>query len=403
MNKLILIFAACMLLTACQEDEAMDLPVIPEQPEEGVEPEEPETTVPDMESLIERVSVQDEIAEPHQIIDGQWVAVGITRDYALMRNNVVRYKDQPSYQFTLLEGDNSLDGYNDGESKGRAEISYCYATADDYKGVEAGMYEKEKLVKNVYHRGKGYCEQGSRMRYRFAMHVPDTISEQVQTIFAQWHGMPTRTLATTPAGEVVELTYDEFIAMADTTIFDGDTGYQKIVEVKPNGDIRYKKGEKTGWLIEQGGYPPLAFGFNSGFFYIKSNSDARWFTDKTDRTNANVERFQIMQQVKSEYKVSTIVYKMPMSDFPKNEWVEFDIEILWSAYSPEQQVITQMGMMDVMMTSPSLTQHIVKQQPLEIGRNDDAGYYFKMGIYRTASNLEPTAYQMAGYEEEVLN
>ena len=173
--------------------------------------------------------------------------------------------------------------------------------------------------------------------------------------------------------------------------------------MKPSGEIRYKKGEKTGWLIEQGGYPPLAFGFNSGFFYIKANSDARWFTDKSDRTNANVERFEIMQQAKSDYKVSTIVYKMPMGEFPKNQWVEFDIEILWSTYSPAAQVISQMGMMDVMLRSESLTKHIVNQQPLEIGRNDDAGYYFKMGIYRTASNLEPTTYQMAGYEEQALD
>ena len=32
-------------------------------------------------------------------------------------------------------------------------------------------------------------------------------------------------------------------------------------------------------LVEQGGYPPLAFGFSGGWFYIKANSDRKWLTN----------------------------------------------------------------------------------------------------------------------------
>lgn len=46
------------------------------------------------------------------------------------------------------------------------------------------------------------------------------------------------------------------------------------------GNSVYKAGKKNGWLVEQGGYPPLAFGFSGGWFYIKANSDRRWLTDK---------------------------------------------------------------------------------------------------------------------------
>lgn len=56
----------------------------------------------------------------------------------------------------------------------------------------------------------------------------------------------------------------------------------------------YKIGKPNGWLVEQGGYPPLAFGFSEGYFYIKANSDRKWLTDKTDRCNSNPAKVEIM-------------------------------------------------------------------------------------------------------------
>lgn len=78
------------------------------------------------------------------------------------------------------------------------------------------------------------------------------------------------------------------------------------------GNSVYKAGKKNGWLVEQGGYPPLAFGFSGGWFYIKANSDRRWLTDKTDRCNASPEKTPVMKPVTSKYKSSTIAYKMPL-------------------------------------------------------------------------------------------
>lgn len=126
------------------------------------------------------------------------------------------------------------------------------------------------------------------------------MDSNVSTIFAQWHGMPDRTLVQTPEGEVKKLTVDEFIELDKTTIFKKNTGYEKGGEVDKQGNpVKdkkgnpvYKAGKKNGWLVEQGGYPPLAFGFSGGWFYIKANSDRRWLTDKDDRCNANPEKLR---------------------------------------------------------------------------------------------------------------
>ena len=95
--------------------------------------------------------------------------------------------------------------------------------------------------------------------------------------------MPDRTLVTAPDGRVRKLPAEEFLAMQDTVIIKKDIVYERVETVDKKGNKGWKAGKPTGWKVEQGGYPPLAFGFSNGYFYIKANSDRRWFTDKTDR------------------------------------------------------------------------------------------------------------------------
>ena len=155
----------------------------------------------------------------------------------------------------------------------------------------------------------------------------------------------------------------------------------------------------TGWKVEQGGYPPLAFGFSNGYFYIKANSDRRWFTDKTDRCNANAAKAKVMVPVTSEFKASTIAARMPFSEFPKDRWVTFTVEIDWTQYGGEAETIVRPGRLDVWMAHDSRTNHLVDNEQILIGRNDEDGYYFKFGIYRVGDSTEPVSYNLAGYAQ----
>lgn len=361
--------------------------------------------------LTERVNVQADSARINQVIDGCWVAVGTDKPHSIQRDYTIPFNGKPSYRFELKTEDNTLEGYAKGETKGRAEFSYCYATSADFKGQPASVYENAQKTKTVYHHGKGICPQGASRDYEFSVYIPSTLNGDVSTIFAQWHGMPDRTLVSTPDGEVKKLTTEEFLELYDRMIFKKNAAHDKVPVLDKqgnpkkdkDGNVVYKAGKANGWLVEQGGYPPLAFGFSGGYFYIKANSDRKWLTDKTDRCNASAEKSQIMKPVTSKYKASTIAYKMPFAEFPKDCWITFRIHIDWTVYGKETETIVKPGMLDVQMSytekGKQVNRPIVDNEEILIGRNDEDGYYFKFGIYRVGNSTIPVCYNLAGYSE----
>lgn len=361
--------------------------------------------------LTERVNVQADSARINQVIDGCWVAVGTDKPHSIQRDYTIPFNGKPSYRFELKTEDNTLEGYAKGETKGRAEFSYCYATSADFKGQPASVYENVQKTKTVYHHGKGICPQGASRDYEFSVYIPSTLNGDVSTIFAQWHGMPDRTLVSTPDGEVKKLTTEEFLELYDRMIFKKNAAHDKVPVLDKqgnpkkdkDGNVVYKAGKANGWLVEQGGYPPLAFGFSGGYFYIKANSDRKWLTDKTDRCNASAEKSQIMKPVTSKYKASTIAYKMPFAEFPKDCWITFRIHIDWTVYGKEAETIVKPGMLDVQMSytekGKQVNRPIVDNEEILIGRNDEDGYYFKFGIYRVGNSTIPVCYNLAGYSE----
>ena len=147
-----------------------------------------------------RVNIQADSALTSQIIDDCWVAVGTNKPHSIQYDYTLPFGGKPSYRFELKNDDNTLSGYAKGETKGRAELSYCYATHADFANLPAKTYEDAQKMKTVYHHGKGICPQGSSRSYTFSVYIPSSLDASVSTIFAQWHGMPDRTLVSTPQG-----------------------------------------------------------------------------------------------------------------------------------------------------------------------------------------------------------
>ena len=106
-----------------------------------------------------------------------------------------------------------------------------------------------------------------------------------------------------------------------------------------------------------------------------------------------------MAPVTSEYKASTIAARRPFSEVPKDRWVTFTVEIDWTQYGGEAETIVRPGRLDVVMACDGRTDHLVDNERILIGRNDEDGYYFKFGIYRVGDSTEPVSYNLAGYSQ----
>lgn len=133
-----------------------------------------------MDPYKKRVNIQTEKADPQYIIDGQWVAVGLKNDYAIGRDTTLLPLGEPAYRFELRSGDNTIEGLFPGQKVARAELSYCYAVASDYKNETS--FEQARRRKTVHYSGKGACSQGAHMEYVFRILVPGSMEPDADVI-----------------------------------------------------------------------------------------------------------------------------------------------------------------------------------------------------------------------------
>ena len=165
----------------------------------------------------------------------------------------------------------------------QSELSYCYATSTDFEGKAENTLANAQKILSVYHYGKGIIPPNSTSEHSFSVYFPKNMNTDVNTIFAQIHGMPDRTLVQNPDGDIYKMTDLEFLQLLETTIFKSNIGYEKVMETDKNGNpkydsngnIRYKAGEANGWLVEQGGYPPLECGISKGYCLLYTSPSPR--------------------------------------------------------------------------------------------------------------------------------
>lgn len=308
-------------------------------------------------------------------------------DYAIGRDTTLLPGGEVAYRFELRNGDNTIEGLFPGQKVARAELSYCYAVASDYKDETA--FQQARRRKTVHYAGKGACRQGAHMEYTFRILVPGDMRSDADVIFAQWHGMPTRTLIADAAGNYLR---------------PGDNGFadaEKNIAFRKG--VGYKGGKPNGWTADHGGQPVLALGFADGYFYVKANSDRKWLTDTKELCDADVASAKVMAPVSTRFKSSVIVSRLVWKDFPKDRWVTFKIDVQWASYGKEQDTVRSPGKLSIDMEWEGSGKHnacnLLCNLPVEVGRNDEDGYYFKCGAYRQPGNDTPVCYYISGYDE----
>lgn len=334
------------------------------------------------QNITHRVNVRKHLAQESQIVDGQWVPVGINRPYAISRDTLM-CDGKIAYRFELREGDNLIDGLKEGEKVSRAELTYCYATPSDYKSD--ARLKQMKIWQTVHYDGKGIISQGSETGHSFKLYIPDDMSNSADVIFAQWHSMPTRTALEDPSGNYHNL--------------ESKVTIEKTRNMKFVKGVGYENGVPNGWKCDHGGAPVLAVGFSGGYLYIKANSDRKWVTDLSEECNASLDK----KYVFTKYKTSMIVSAFPVDMLPKNRWITLDFNIKWSSYDRISEK-AEKGRLFAEISWESEKGNIIKHvlsdnKQVYIGRNDQHGYYFKFGAYRINNSRVPVLYYLADYSQ----
>lgn len=334
------------------------------------------------QNIIHRVNIRKQLVEESQIVDGQWIPIGINKPYAISRDTLL-FKDKIAYRFELQEDDNLIDGFKEGEKVSMAELTYCYATPSDYKSEF--RFKQMEALQIVHYDGKGIIPQGSESLHSFSLFIPDGLNNDVNVIFAQWHSMPTRT--------ALEDRYGKYYSLEDVSI------YEKTRKMKFIKGLGYENGVLNGWKCDHGGHPVLSVGFSSGYLYVKANSDRKWITDLEEECDANF----IEKSVSTIYKTSAIVSQFPIDKLPRNRWITFKLNVKWSSFDKISEEAEKGRLYVEILWNEEYDKrikHVLSDnEELYIGRNDKHGYYFKFGAYRINNNKEPICYYLSDYSQ----
>jgi len=304
-----------------------------------------------------REDVQQTVIPNSRIIDCNMVPVGAKgKGNSIVRDITNLYNGTPSYRFRMDDG-----------TENRVELSAAFVTQEDISAANLTESDVAENVaaKSLYHFGKGFAAQGKARTYEYGVFLPSSLNSSSKGIISQWHGVPDRTTVMDPSGTITKYNLHDFNTQVLSKMhFKQTTGYD-IGSKKPNG-----------YMVDQGGYPPVALKIGEGYLYLVARADHRRVTDKSDRVNISPPR-QKMKRSKAKSKEVSSPYMTPLSKLPLNTWTDVKLVITFSKWKLDGSGLETDGSIQMYLNG---TQVVDWTGPL--GNNDDYGPYFKYGIYK---------------------
>ena len=87
---------------------------------------------------------------------------------------------------------------------------------------------------------------------------------------------------------------------------------------------------------------------------------------------------------------------MSLNSFPLAQWVTFEIDVKWAAYTSGSNTVPTNGRVKVdVKNSANTVVASLNETGLNVGRNDPLGYYFKFGCY--CHSTEPVKFLLKDY------
>lgn len=319
--------------------------------------------------LVYRGSERREITPDEEIIDGQWVVIGSSEKAgaSVTRDTDHQYKGKPVYHFSAA-----------GDAVNRIEFSELFGSSNSLKNLSEDQVRRvvALIATDI---AMDFGQYGDTVTYEWSTRFPGPLNEESSAIFAQWHGRPDRTMVN--SGETVRFfSMVEFETLTNT------------VEFKENGwGFDRATGNKTDYRVESSAGGPIGafkIGFNHMYLLFRSDASRCSSSDmklKPKPTQA------IGYHMQEGMKEASLVWKLPLSEVPLNEWIDFKVRIHYSEYAVYADKVLTPGSVTVWTNGQP-----VAEWHGNVGKNDTLGPYFKFGIYKPGPSgfkVDHAAYQ----------
>ena len=309
----------------------------------------------EVKSLPFRTSAQRDVAPPQEIVDGRWIVIGNGEKAGgrVLRDTDHLHKDRPVYRFHAAD-----------DTVNRIEFSEVYGSRENLKGLAEKDLADLLAIKDAYARAE-VGRYGDTVTYEWSTRFPQRMDANSRAIFAQWHGRPDRTLV--HDGKTLRhWTVAEFLQLIETVEFrDDGWGYDRATEKRSSFRVDSAAGGPIG-----------AFKIGQGHLYLLARSDASRRSSNEVKLKPKPTH-EIGNRLRKGAKEASLVWKLPLSDVPVNEWIEFKVRIRYSEYAPNADEALSPGAVTVWMDGKQ-----VAAWKGNVGKNDILGPYFKWGIYK---------------------
>jgi heparin lyase len=335
-------------------------PLVAFQASDVTEPDQTDSAAPgrdraESRPLAFRGSERREVTPDNEIVDGRWIVIG-NREASggrVVRDADQSYKGSPVYRFMAAD-----------DSVNRIEFSELFGSADRLKGIPKEQVKRLAAIMAV-DIGVDLGRYGDTVTYEWSTRFPARMGPETLGIFAQWHGRPDRTLVEDDKS-VRMLTLAEFEEL------------KKSVEFKEDGwGYDRKTGRRTACRVDAAAGGPIGefrVGFNHLYLMVRSDASRRSSPDVKLKTRPTQE---VGYRAQDGAKEASLVWKIPLSDVPVNEWLDFKVRIHFSEYDPEADRVLAPGSVSLWVNGKQ-----VADWQGNIGQNDSLGPYFKFGIYK---------------------
>eukprot|EP00039_Didymoeca_costata_P002963 m.64166 g.64166 ORF g.64166 m.64166 type:complete len:403 (-) comp11627_c0_seq1:45-1253(-) len=227
----------------------------------------------------------------------------------------------------------------------------------------------------------------------YEVYIPSDFPVEGTAIMGQFHGRPDKRVFRSPNHTVYRFSTEKTYDICCHGVLSDIQRYGTVPGLCPycnEGVVVNAAGNATGWTFQEGGYPPLTFGYSfyegeGGWFYVLARSDDRVMSPKAD-CGLNPAKSGDWPSVKCNSTPHEYANGLWRSkNVPRDKWLNFTWSVTWSKYNG-----TDLQGGDLLANGTiavTLDNNLIVNWTGPVGRADDGRLpYFKIGMYNPSGD-----------------